>query len=250
MTETTTLTAQKLLDQILGTGQELVKKAKAADTAELTAKGKDMFKQAEDALADKLGVGDDADSRKKLRLGAAATAGALALVLGNRSKRKFATLGGLGALGFLAYKAQQAGTMPKNFQDVVDLINNKAPADRSEILLDAMVAAAKADGDVSNEELVMLDKLDGVDADDVPAALPMASTRVSAIIWTASPWKCVSIQKSRHGLKRMFARADAKAIDRGLSDYGFTGPQCLRRPRQASRSQKPTAPASARIFGE
>ena len=171
MTETTTLTAQKLLDQILGTGQELVKKAKTADTAELTAKGKDMFKQAEDALADKLGVGDDADSRKKLRLGAAATAGALALVLGNRSKRKFATLGGLGALGFLAYKAQQAGTMPKNFQDVVDLINNKAPADRSEILLDAMVAAAKADGDVSNEELVMLDKLDGVDTDDVRAVL-------------------------------------------------------------------------------
>jgi len=80
----------------LGTGQELVKKAKTADTAELTAKGKDMFKQAEDALADKLGVGEDAESRKKLRLGAAATAGALALVLGNRSKRKFATLGGLG----------------------------------------------------------------------------------------------------------------------------------------------------------
>ena len=171
MTDQTTLTAQKLLDQILGTGQELVQKAKTADTAELTAKGKDMFKQAEDALADKLGVGDDAESRKKLRLGAAATASALALVLGNRSKRKFATLGGLGALGFLAYKAQQAGTMPKNFQDVVDLINNKAPADRSDILLDAMIAAAKADGDVSNEELVMLDELDGVDAEDVRAVL-------------------------------------------------------------------------------
>jgi uncharacterized membrane protein YebE (DUF533 family) len=171
MTETTTLTAQKLLDQILGTGQELVKKAKTTDTAELTAKGKDMFKQAEDALADKLGVGDDAESRKKLRLGAAATAGALALVLGNRSKRKFATLGGLGALGFLAYKAQQAGTMPKNFQDVVDLINNKAPANRSVVLLEAMVAAAKADGDVSNEELAMLDALDGVEAEDVRAVL-------------------------------------------------------------------------------
>lgn len=171
MTETTTLTAQKLLDQILGTGQELVEKAKTADTAELTAKGKDMFKQAEDALADKLGVGDDAESRKKLRLGAAATAGALALVLGNRSKRKFAALGGLGALGYLAYKAQQTGTMPKDFQGIVDLINNKAPANRSNILLEAMVAAAKADGDVSNEEHVMLDKLDGVDADDVRAVL-------------------------------------------------------------------------------
>ena len=171
MTDTPAMTAQNLLDQILGTGQNLVKKAKSADSAELTAKGKDMFKQAEDALADKLGVGDDADSRKKLRMGAAATAGALALVLGNRSKRKFAALGGLGALGFLAYKAQQTGTMPKNLQDVVDLINNKAPANRSDVLLQAMVSAAQADGDISDEETIMLDSLDGVDAADVRAVL-------------------------------------------------------------------------------
>lgn len=171
MTDTPAMTAQHLLDQILGTGQDLVKKAKSADTAELTAKGKEMFKQAEDTLADKLGVGDDAASRKKLRLGTAATAGALALVLGNRSKRKFAALGGLGALGFLAYKAQKSGTMPKNFQDVVNLINNKAPANRADILLKAMVSAAKADGDISDEELVMLDALDGVESDDVRAVL-------------------------------------------------------------------------------
>ena len=171
MTDTPAMTAQKLLDQILGTGQNLVKKAKTADTAELTAKGKDMFKQAEDALADKLGVGDDAESRKKLRLGTAATAGALALVLGNRSKRKFVAMGGLGALGFLAYKAQQSGTMPKNLQDVMDLINNKAPANRSDVLLEAMVSAAQADGDISDEEAMMLDGLEGVDAADVRAVL-------------------------------------------------------------------------------
>lgn len=171
MTDTPAMTAQNLLDQILGAGQDLVKKAKTADTAELTAKGKDMFSQAEDALADKLGVGDDADSRKKLRLGAAATAGALALVLGNRSKGKFVAMGGLGALGFLAFKAQQAGTMPKSFQDVVDLINNKAPANRADVLLQAMVSAAKADGDISDAELVMLDALDGVEAEDVRAVL-------------------------------------------------------------------------------
>ena len=171
MTDTSTLTAQNLLDQILGTGQNLVKKAKTADTAELTTKGKDMFKQAENALADKLGVGDDAESRKKLRLGTAATAGALALVLGNRSKAKFAALGGLGALGFLAYKVQQTGTMPKNLQDVVDLINNKAPANRSDVLLQAMVSAAQADGDISEDEAAMLDGIEGVDAADVRAVL-------------------------------------------------------------------------------
>jgi len=130
-----------------------------------------MFKQAEDALADKLGVGDDAEARKKLRLGSAATAGAMALLLSNRSNRKLAALGGLGALGFLAYKAQQAGTMPKNIKDVMDLINNKAPANRSNVLLEAMVAAAKADGDISDAELNMLDALDGVEAEDVRAVL-------------------------------------------------------------------------------
>ncbi len=168
---TTPTTAQSLLDQILGTGSDLVKKAKTADTAELTAKGKAMYKQAEDALADKLGVEDDGESRKKLRIGAAATAGALALLLGNRSKRKFAALGGLGALGFIAYKAQQAGTMPKNFQDVVDLLNNKAPSNRADVLLLAMVHAAKADGEISDEEALMLDSIEGVNAEDIRAVL-------------------------------------------------------------------------------
>ena len=96
MTQTAAATAQALLEQILGTGQDLVKKAKTADTAELTAKGKKMYQQGEDALAEKLGMGDDAESRKKLRIGTAAAAGALALLLGNRSNRKLAALGGLG----------------------------------------------------------------------------------------------------------------------------------------------------------
>jgi len=104
-------------------------------------------------------------------VGPSATAVAFALVLGNRSKRKCAALGGLGALGFLTYKAQQSGSMPKDFLDVVDLINNKAPANRSNILLEAIVAAAKADGDVSDAELAMLDELDGVDPEDVRAVL-------------------------------------------------------------------------------
>lgn len=168
---TTPTTAQSLLDQILGTGTDLVKQVKTADTAELTAKGKAMYKQAEDALADKLGVEDDGESRKKLRIGAAATAGALALLLGNRSKRKFAALGGLGALGFIAYKAQQAGTMPKNFQDVVDLLNNKAPSNRADVLLLAMVHAAKADGEITDEEALMLDSVEGADAEDIRTVL-------------------------------------------------------------------------------
>ena len=147
MTQDTAATAQALLDQILGAGQNLVKKAKTADTAELTAKGKALYKQGEDALAGKLGVGDDAESRNKLRIGTAAAAGALALLLGNRSNRKLAALGGLGGLGYIAYKAQQAGKLPKSMDEVMGLINGQAQANRTDALLVAMVSAAKADGD-------------------------------------------------------------------------------------------------------
>ena len=56
----TPTTAQDLLNQILGAGTDLIEKAKSTNTSELTSKGKAMYKQAEDALADKLGVGDDA----------------------------------------------------------------------------------------------------------------------------------------------------------------------------------------------
>ena len=171
MTQDTAATAQALLDQILGAGQNLVKKAKTADTAELTAKGKALYKQGEDALAGKLGVGDDAESRKKLRIGTAAAAGALALLLGNRSNRKLAALGGLGGLGYIAYKAQQAGKLPKSMDEVMGLINGQAQANRTDALLVAMVSAAKADGDISGEEMAMLDALEGIASEDVQAVL-------------------------------------------------------------------------------
>jgi len=171
MTQTASATAQALLDQILGKGQNLVKKVKNTDTAELTAKGKKMYKQGEDALAEKLGVGDDAESRMKLRVGSAAAAGALALLLGNRSGRKLATLGGLGGLGYIAYKAQQAGKLPGSMKEAMALIKGQAQPNRAEVLLVAMVSAAKADGDVSPEELAMLDGLAGIDAEDIRTVL-------------------------------------------------------------------------------
>lgn len=171
MTQTAAASAQALLEQILGAGQNIVKKAKNTDTAELTAKGKDLYKQGEDALAGKLGMGDDADSRMKLRIGAATAAGAMALILRNRSNRKLAALGGLGGLGYIAYKAQQSGKLPKSMKEVMALVNGQAQSNRAEALLVAMVSAAKADGDVSPEELAMLDAIEGIDAEDVRTVL-------------------------------------------------------------------------------
>ena len=179
MTQNAATTAQALLEHILGAGQDLVKKAKSTDTSELTTKGKDLFKQGEDALAGKLGVGEDADSRKKLRIGAAAAAGALALVMRDRSNRKLAALGGLGGLGYIAYKAQQSGKLPKSMSDVMGLINGQAQSNRADALLIAMISAAKADGDISSDEMAMLDALEGVDSEDVRMVLANAADPVA-----------------------------------------------------------------------
>lgn len=171
MTQNTAAIAQDLLEQILGKSQNIVKKVKSTDTAELTAKGKAIFMQGEDALAGKLGMGDDADSRKKLRIGAAAAAGAMTLLLRDRSNRKLAAIGGLGGLGYIAYKAQQAGKLPKSMNEVMAMIKGQAQPNRAEALLVAMVSAAKADGDISPEEQDMFNSLDGLDAEDIRAVL-------------------------------------------------------------------------------
>lgn len=151
-------TAQDLLEQILSQGKVLLSHGKD-QTADLSAKGIDIAKRGEDILVDKLGIEDTDVSRDALRKGAAAgaAAGALALLLSRRSGRKMATLGGLGALGVLAFKAHQAGKMPSSMDDVIGILKGKPANDRAEILLRAMVAAAKADGHISEEEQTLLD---------------------------------------------------------------------------------------------
>lgn len=156
---TTPQTAQELLDRILSAGRDLANTAKE-NSGELTAKGKDIAARGEDILVDKLGVEDTEVGREALRkgLGAGAAAGALALILSSRSGRKMATLGGLAGLGMLAYKSYQknGGKMPNWKEEVVGMISGPKADARAEILLRAMVAAAKADGDIDAEEIAMI----------------------------------------------------------------------------------------------
>ncbi len=163
---------QKFLDQLLSEGQALIN-PDSQGRQEITKKGKALYKQGEDFLADKLSVGADEDSRKDLRekTAIAAGAGGLALLLSSRSGRKFATLGGLGALGVIAFKAHQAGRMPKNMDDVVGLIKGDKAAKRADILLQAMVAAAQADGEISDNEKLLIETQDGATEATLSAAL-------------------------------------------------------------------------------
>lgn len=153
-----------LLEQILGTGQALIAKGAKKGTElipkEMSQKAKDLAHKGEDYLADKLGINDTPASRSALRKGMStgAAAGGLALLLSSRSARKLAALGGISALGILAYKAYQGngGKMPSNLDDAISVLKGEKAEARAEILIRAMIAAARADGTVNEDELAII----------------------------------------------------------------------------------------------
>lgn len=172
----TALNPQDLLEQILNAGKDLAQSTKA-QSGELTAKGKEIAAKGEDILVDKLGIEDNEVSRDALRkgVGAGAAAGALALLLSSRSGRKLATMGGLAGLGVIAYRAHKSGKMPSSAADVIGLLKGPAGDTRANILLSSMVAAAKADGDISDAELALIKAHDAASVTAVEAALTTPS---------------------------------------------------------------------------
>ena len=96
----------------------------------------------------------------------ALVAGVAAMLLGTKSGRKLTgkavKLGGLAALGGLAYKGYQNWTQnntehadnhvdAKNYQPIETLSEEKAD-ERSKVILSAVIAASKADGHIDAEE--------------------------------------------------------------------------------------------------
>lgn len=185
---------QELLEQILAAGQDLLNQGQSK-TGELSVRGKDIAQKGEDYLVDKLGVDDTDASRNALRkgVGAGAAAGALALLLSSRSGRKMVTLGGLAGLGTIAYKAHKAGKMPKSADDVIGLLKGPDAEIRSEILMTAMVAAAKADGEISEHELALIEaKYEGASG-DLRAALNTAPKAYDVAKLAKSPQAAAEI---------------------------------------------------------
>ena len=168
----TQITPEQLLQQILSQGRALIAEGKD-QSKELTTEGKKLAKRGEDVLLDKLGMEDTDVSRAKIRQNAkiAGAAGAIALLLNSRSARKLVTLGGLGALGMIAYRGHKRGEMPKDFKDAIGLLKGDAANARAEILLKAMVAAAKADGRIDAEEQALIDAHEGASRSDLQAIL-------------------------------------------------------------------------------
>lgn len=166
--------AQDLLEQLLSSGKGIANQAKAK-IDEKSPRVKQIAKQGEDYLVDKLGIEDTEVAREALRkgAGASAAAGALALLLTSRSGRKVATIGGLAGLGALAWKAYQknGGEMPKSAQELIGVLKGQKAEARADILIRAMVAAAKADGEINDAEMALIKAHRSTSADALKVAI-------------------------------------------------------------------------------
>lgn len=129
----------------------------------------DMAQQGRSVVEEKMGIPEQGDTRDAELSGlgkGALMAGAAALLLGTKSGRKLTgtavKLGGLAALGGLAYKGyqnwqQNNARQPDNgidineYQPIESLPEEKAD-ERSKVILSAVIAAAKADGHINDAE--------------------------------------------------------------------------------------------------
>lgn len=153
-----------LLDQLLKSGQDLLQNNQQARANNPT----NSNQQSSGGLGDLLG-GAGKNGLGSLLSGAtggALAAGAMGLLLGNKTARKIGgqalTYGGLAALGVLAYKAygnwqsQQAGA-PQGEPQTLDRLPAAQAEQHSQAILRALVAAAKADGHVDSRERELIE---------------------------------------------------------------------------------------------
>ena len=89
--------------------------------------------------------------------GGAAVAGILSMILGRSGGASLAKLGSLAVLGNLAYQAYQnyqknQQAQPAMSANQFDVLNSSAQQNAGELILRTMIAAAAADGEISEEE--------------------------------------------------------------------------------------------------
>ncbi len=122
--------------------------------------------QGAEIAAEKMGAAkgsEDHDRYKTIAKGAAGV-GALALALGTSGGGALARIGGLAALGAVAYGAYKRSQGEEGvFEDetdtpTIDAVEGASADRRAETLLRAMIMAARADGEIDPAERAMLDE--------------------------------------------------------------------------------------------
>ena len=90
--------------------------------------------------------------------GGAALGGILSMILGRSGGASLAKLGSLAVLGNLAYQAyqnyqkSQQNTQPNISENAFDVLNSSSHVDAGELILRTMIAAAAADGEITEDE--------------------------------------------------------------------------------------------------
>ena len=151
-----------LLDQLLKSGQQLLQNNSPAPTG-------NAAPTASAGLGNLLGGSGGLGSLLSRAGGGALAAGAMGLLLGNKTARKLGgqalTYGGLAALGVLAYKAygnwqgqqNQPGAASAPEPQTLDRLPVAQAEQHSQAILQALVAAAKADGHVDERERQLIE---------------------------------------------------------------------------------------------
>ena len=108
--------------------------------------------------ASKLETGNQTiDSLTKVG-GGAALGGILSMILGRSGGASLAKLGSLAVLGNLAYQAYQTyqksqqNSQPNISENAFDVLNSSSHVDAGELILRTMIAAAAADGEITEDE--------------------------------------------------------------------------------------------------
>ena len=155
-----------LLDQLLKSGQDLMQQKSGGSSASGSAGGLGGALGGLLGGAGKGGQGGDLGTLLKGAGGGALAAGALGLLLGNKSARKMGgkalTYGGLAALGVVAYKAYgnwqaQQANAPQAEPQTLDRLPAPQAELHSQAILKALVGAAKADGHVDARERQLIE---------------------------------------------------------------------------------------------
>ena len=90
--------------------------------------------------------------------GGAALGGILSMILGRSGGASLAKLGSLAVLGNLAYQAYQnyqktqQSSQPNISENAFDVLNSSSHVDAGELILRTMIAAAAADGEITEDE--------------------------------------------------------------------------------------------------
>ncbi len=154
-----------LLDQLLKSGQDLMQQ-KSAGGKGGSAGGLGGALGGLLGGAGKSGQGGDLGTLLKGAGGGALAAGALGMLLGNKSARKMGgkalTYGGLAALGVVTYKAYsnwqaQQASVPQAEPQTLDRLPAPQAEIHSQAILKALVGAAKADGHVDARERELIE---------------------------------------------------------------------------------------------